>query len=204
MKVTNTPDFELTDAGCKEATGKTMAEWFEAFDAIDGLTTGRRAIGQFLLENKASAWWAATLVVEYERHHDVKKKDGLYEGYTICVTKNIAAPVDRVYSLWTNPAAFGQMYGDDVKLDVAEGASFSCAGGTKATFTRIRPDKDLRFSWEHPGCSSTMTVDVQFQDNKGKTLMNVMTSRIQTRGEADGLRNAWADFLNKLKAKAEA
>ena len=36
-----------------------------------------------------------------------------------------------------------------------------------------------------------MRVDVQFQDNNGKCLMNVMTSRIQTRPESDGLRNAW-------------
>jgi hypothetical protein len=49
-----------------------------------------------------------------------------------------------------------------------------------------------------------MTVDVMFQDNKGKCLMNVMTSRIQTRGESDGLRNAWGEALSRLKALAEA
>ncbi len=35
-----------------------------------------------------------------------------------------------------------------------------------------------------------LRVDVQFQSYKGKCLMNVMTSRIQTRPESDGLRNA--------------
>jgi hypothetical protein len=34
--------------------------------------------------------------------------------------------------------------------------------------------------------------------------MNVMTSRIQTRAEADGLRNAWTEFLNGLKKMCEA
>jgi hypothetical protein len=48
-----------------------------------------------------------------------------------------------------------------------------------------------------------MQVDVQFQDAKGKCLMNVMTSRIQTRAESDGLRNAWTDALNRLKAICE-
>lgn len=71
-------------------------------------------------------------------------------------------------------------------------------------FARIRPNKDLRFTWEHPGVSAPMTVDVMFQDNKGKTLMNVMTSRIQTRPEADGLRDAWGEALNRLKAIVEA
>ena len=61
----------------------------------------------------------------------------------------------------------------------------------------------MRFTWEHLGSTAPMTVDVMFQDNKGKTLMNVMTSRIQTREEADGLRDAWAGALSKLKALAE-
>jgi hypothetical protein len=75
--------------------------------------------------------------------------------------------------------------------------------GCSATFTRVRPDKDLRFIWEHKGCSAPMQVDVQFQNNKGKCLMNVMTSRIQTRAEADGLRNAWSEALVKLKQLCE-
>jgi hypothetical protein len=49
-----------------------------------------------------------------------------------------------------------------------------------------------------------MQVDVMFQDNKGKCLMNVMTSRIQTRDEADGLRNAWSEALTRLKSLSEA
>ena len=203
MKVVNTPDFPVNDAACKEATSKTMAEWFAEFDGMDGLAKGRRAIGQYMLERKVSAWWAATLVVEYERSHDLKKKDGLYEGYTICVTKNISSPVEKTYAAWVDPAVFGKLFGDNVKQDVSEGGSMACDGGTNATFTRVRPNKDLRFSWEHPGCTTPMTVDVQFQDNTGKTQMNVMTSRIQTRGEADGLRNAWGQFLTGLKGVCE-
>ena len=49
-----------------------------------------------------------------------------------------------------------------------------------------------------------MQVDVQFQDNKGKCLMNVMTSRIQTLAESDGLRNAWAEALDRLKEICES
>lgn len=203
VKVTNSPDFELTDAACKEATGKSMSEWFAEFDGIDGLKQGRRAIGLHMQNAKVPAWWAGTLVVEYERHHGVTKKDGLYEGYTICVTKNISAPVEKVYAAWTDPATFGSLFGDGGTQDVKEGGLISCGAGCKATFTRVRPDKDLRFTWEHAGCTAPMTVDVQFQDNKGKCLMNVMTSRIQTRGEADGLRASWAEFLNGLKAASE-
>ena len=107
-------------------------------------------------------------------------------------------------AVWTDPKSFAEMFGDEGTQDLQEGGAVSCKGGCKGEFTRIRPNKDLRFTWEHPGCTAPMTVDVQFQDNKGKTLMNVMTSRIQTRAEADGLRNAWSAAMNRLKALAEA
>ena len=51
--------------------------------------------------------------------------------------------------------------------------------------------------------SLTSQTDVMFQDNKGKTLMNVMPSRVQTRDEADGLREAWGEALDKLKVICE-
>jgi uncharacterized protein YndB with AHSA1/START domain len=144
-----------------------------------------------------------TIGVEYEIHHGVTKKDGRPEGYTICVTKTIKTPVAKVYKTWTNSAKFSEMFGDRGKQTIKDNGTISCEAGCKGTFKRIRPDKDLRFIWEHKGCTAPMQVDVQFQDNKGKCLMNVMTSRIQKRAEADGLRNAWAEVLNRLKAICE-
>jgi hypothetical protein len=46
---------------------------------------------------------------------------------------------------------------------------------------------------------------VQFQDKgKGKTGLLVNHTRIQNRDEADGLRAAWAQALNQLKATCES
>jgi uncharacterized protein YndB with AHSA1/START domain len=148
-------------------------------------------------------WWPTTIYVEYEAHHGVTKKDGLAEGYSICATKTIKAPVARVYETWTDPAGFAEMFGDQGTQVVEEGGALSCRGGCKGTFLRVRPNKDLRLTWEHTGCMAPMRLHVQFQDIKGKCLMNAMTSRIQTRPEADGLRNAWAAALTRLKSVCE-
>ncbi len=206
VRITNTSDFPVTDAGCKKATGKTLKQWFKELDTLDGLKQGRRASTLHIYETmgKADPWWPTTIYVEYEAHHGVTKKDGLAEGYSICATKSIKAPVAKVYKTWTNPKAFAEMFGNAGKQTVKEGGSISCTAGCKGTFLRVRPNKDLRFSWEHKGCTAPMRVDVQFQNNKGKCLMNVMTSRIQTRPESDGLRNAWADALNRLKSLCES
>jgi len=204
MQVVNKSDFPVTDTECKKATGKTLKQWFQELNGIEGLKKGRRACVQYIYEQHADAWWPTTIFVEYEKHHDVKKKDGLPEGYTICVTKSIGAPVAKVYKSWTNAATFKEMFGDGATQSVEVDGQISCKAGCKGTFTRVRPDKDLRFTWEHKGCTAPMQVDVQFQDNKGKCLMNVMTSRIQTRAEADGLRNAWTQTLNQLKTICES
>ncbi|MBL8048468.1 MAG: SRPBCC domain-containing protein [Chthonomonas sp.] len=211
MIVQNTPDLELTDASCQAATGRTPDAWYAYLDGIDGLKLGRRdsihamygeaekALGK---GTNDTSWWLTTVYVNYEKRHDIRKKDGLYEGYSICCTKNIAAPPAKTYAAYI--ANFSEIFGDNPKQDVTEGGKISCQGGCEGTFTRIRPDKDLRFTWSHPGCTAPMVVDVQFQDAKGKTMMNVMTSRIQTREEADGLRRAWGEALNRLKPLAEA
>lgn len=204
MKVENRPDNDYTDDSCKAATGKTIKEWYAEMDAMDALKLGRREVVNKIYVAHKDIWWATTLFVEYEKHKGVKKKDGSFEGYTICVTKSIGAPVSKTYGVWTDPKGFAEMFGDGAMQSVAEGGSIACAGGCKGEFSRVRPDKDLRFSWTHPGCTAPMTVDVQFQDNKGKTLMNVMTSRIQTRPEADGLRNSWSEALSRLKVIAES
>jgi uncharacterized protein YndB with AHSA1/START domain len=204
MHVTNKSDFPVDDASCRAATGKTLGEWFAELDSIDALKKGRRDSIRYMYEQKADAWWPTTIFVEYEKMHDVRKKDGFFEGFTVCCTKTIAASPEKVYALWTDPSRFAEWYGDNGKEEVRDGGSFSCDAGTKGTFTRVRANKDLRFTWEHPGLTGPVTIDVMFQDNKGKCLMNVMPSRMQSRGEADGLREAWGAALNRLKALAEA
>lgn len=41
-------------------------------------------------------------------------------------------------------------------------------------------------------------------DKAGKTYLLINHDRIQTKAEADGLRNAWAEAVNWLKALVEA
>jgi hypothetical protein len=43
------------------------------------------------------AWWATTLIVEYEKARGAVEKDGLVKGYNICVTKSVSAQPAKVY-----------------------------------------------------------------------------------------------------------
>jgi uncharacterized protein YndB with AHSA1/START domain len=204
MKSTLKSDHPVTNEAAKAATGKTLDQWFAEFDKADGLKLGRREINSRLYAQKLDLWWCTTIAVEYEKHHDVRKKDGLFEGYFVCATKTIAAPVADVYKAWSNGTELSKWFGTATKADVKDGGTFENKDGDKGTFLRVRENKDLRLTFETKGISAPTQVDVQFQDKgKGKTGLLVNHTRIQTRDEADGLRAAWADALDKLKTTLE-
>lgn len=204
MKYAMKSDHPVTDEAAKAATGKTLAEWFSYLDSWDGLEKGRREIGNHLFGEKIDPWWSTTIAVEYERARDQRKKDGLFEGYFICSTKTIAAPLEKVYGAWADSGSLSRWFGEGVKAEVKDGGAFQCADGDKGSFLRVRENKDLRISFENPAFSAATLVDAQFQDKGGgKTGILVNHTRIQTREEADSLRAAWAEALNKLKALVE-
>lgn len=204
MKYKLESDHPVTNQAAKAATGKTLDQWFAELDKLNGLKQGRRAINNSLYEQKVDPWWCTTIAVEYEKHHDARKKDGLYEGYFICSTKTIAAPVAEVYAAWTNNEKLSEWMGTSTRADVKDDGKYENKDGDRGTFLRVRPNKDLRLSFENPAFSAPTQIEVQFQDKgKGKTGVLVNHNRIQTRAEADGLRAAWADALNKLKASCE-
>ncbi len=202
MKVQLTPDFPVTDEACQAATGKTFAEWFAAIETCP--EEGRRMVIQWIYNETGrgkDVWWPTTIWVQYERSKGVvNKKDGLSEGYHICCTKGIKASAQAVYEAFT----------DGTKNDwlgcnaAAEGAGYSDDGGNEGTWLRLRPGKDVRIAWKTAGVETPTMVDAVFAEKDGKTGITVNHARIQDREEADGLRKAWGEALNVLKARLEA
>ena len=204
MKYSLKSENPVTNEAAKSATGKTLDQWFAELDKADGLKLGRREINNRLYAEKIDPWWCATIAVEYEKHHDVRKKDGLFEGYFVCATKTIAAPPADVYRSWSNSAELSKWFGPSTKADVKDGGTFENKDGEKGKFLRVRENKDIRMTFEDKNSTAPTQVDVQFQDKgKGKTGLLVNHTRIQTREEADGLRAAWAEALDCLKSQCE-
>lgn len=203
MKVRLEPDHPLTDVACREATGRTIAEWMAYLDAWGAQGKGRRAISDHVfVELKVDAWWVATLNVAYEAASGQTEKDGRPKGYCICCTKTIEAPIDEVYAAWTDLAHLTRWFGA-THLEVTEGGALRDADGNTGVFKRIRPNKDLRFEWKGASGDSSL-VDMTLTDKGGgKTGVLVNHDRIQTRAEADGLRAAWGDALTTLKTQLE-
>lgn len=193
----------VDDATCKSATGKTLQEWWSYLDERGGPSKGRRDIGNHLYaELKVDEWWTATLNYEYESARGVKDKDGRHCGYTICVTKTINAPVEKVYAAWSDPGVLKEWFGPGVQAKVEDGGTWSDGDGNSGEYKRVRANKDLRFTWKGESGDESL-VDVSLTDKGDKTALLINHARIQTTAEKDGLRAAWGEAANRLKALAE-
>lgn len=195
----------LTDAEIKERSGKTWSQWFKVLDEFGGPEKGRREIGNFLhTTHKLDPWMSSTLIVEYEAARNVVEKDGRPKGYMICATKSVNVPADRAFAAWAAPAQWDRWFSGKSKFEFKEGARYSTADGDAGEFKKIRPGKAIKFTWENPKHTAGTVVEVTFPPRGAdKCTVTVAHDRIQTRGEADDLREAWGGALDKLKALLE-
>jgi uncharacterized protein YndB with AHSA1/START domain len=184
MNIQQQPKFPLTREVTRQETGKTPEEWFAMVDSRLSPQPGRKAVGDFLFkEMKVDAWWVTTLVVGYEAARGIVEKDGRPRGYSICMTKAIAAAPEQVFAAiqeasWAGP-------------------------GTKVAVLKATPGKLLRFALEGPGHPAGELVEIKLTPAAGKCSLVLNYERIQDRGRADGLREAWGAILNTWKANLE-
>jgi uncharacterized protein YndB with AHSA1/START domain len=206
MKLSIVDSPEITDASSKKATGKTLKQWFSLLD--DAAATGkkRRDLTTLVYEQTdKDAWWSTTLVVEHEKARGQKEKDGRPTGYGICVTKTVAGSVGEVYRAFSDPSALSAWLGPNTKADVVDGGQFQNKDGDQGTFKRVRPDKDLRFTWDRKDVAEGSLVDVAFADKgKGKTGITLNHTRIISRADADRLRAGWGEAFDRLKELLES
>lgn len=205
MKVERKADHALSEAACKAATGKTLAEWFKALDKQGGPPLGRRELNVWLRDAQkiADAWWVTTIVNEYEIARGVLAKDGKPQGYSICPTKAIKASAKDCFAAFTTPKALNAWFGPKHELDLSEGGHWRNADGNRATIKKVNAGKNIRLVAEDAGLTLPTPVEIKFEAKGDKCTVMVSIERLQTRAEADGYRRAWSEALERLKAIVE-
>lgn len=181
MKVVPESQFPVTDEVVKSHTGKSFAEWFAILDERGGPKQGRREINNFLYgECKVDIWCCATLNIEYEAARGVLEKDGRPKGYPSAPPRPSMPRWRRSTRRGRPREALDRWFGAGSTAAVTDGGAFRNQDGDAGTFKRVRPNRDLRFTWEHPAHTRGGIVDVAFQDKgKGKTGLIVTHDRIQ-------------------------
>lgn len=179
MAITLKSDFPVTDEACRAATGKTFDEWAKAIAGNSEIASRRRDATLWIVGSGRSTeavWWATTIWVEYEKRIGRVQKDGRPEGYHICSTKSISAPIDQVQK---------------------------ALEGEFANITRVRDGKDIRANWRTEGTAYDTEIEVQMVQAGPKVGITLNHKRIPERDEADGARTYGSERLAALKAKLE-
>jgi uncharacterized protein YndB with AHSA1/START domain len=200
MKRPSTPARTTDDKACKAETGKTKAEWFAAIEKAGA--SGRAESGKVLQAAKVDPWWATVLLVEHEAAKKAVEKDGKPKGYSICSTKSVAANAAKTWKALTTSAELAKWFGTGATMNAKEGGAVSDKDGVTGKVTKVRPEKALVFSWEASWAPGSQ-VEILVQPKGDKTGLVVNHTRIQSRADADAVREAWAQALNALKAHIE-
>jgi uncharacterized protein YndB with AHSA1/START domain len=195
----------VSEASCKEASGKSLAEWFKALDKHGGIALGRRELSKWVeREHEVALWWATTIVNEYELARGDLAKDGKPKGYSICPTKNVNAAPKKCFDAFASGTALDAWFGPRNELELREGGTWRCADGNHATIRKVNAGKNIRLMAEDGGLTLPTPVEIKFTPNGAKCTVMVSVDRLQTRAEADGYRRAWSEALERLKAAVEA
>lgn len=199
MKVHYTAEHDCSPAGIDRATGRPFDDWFRELDGLGGPPKGRRALGEHLTgARKLDAWWATTLLVEYEKARGVTEKDGLPLGYNICVTKSVGAPPLDVFEALLDTSWW---LGGGPASPPREGDAFEDGDGHRGSWKKLTPGKLLRFTWQGPGHQASEAVEIKLAPSGAKTSIVLNHTRLADRAAADGMRAAWGRVLEALKER---
>jgi uncharacterized protein YndB with AHSA1/START domain len=198
-KLTERP---IDDKAMAKETGHTRSEWFKEIDRTKA--DGRSAIGKALLAKKVDAWWMTVITVDYEARAGIVEKDGRPKGYSLCITKSVAAPVSTVFKSFTVARELDKWFGAANEMQATDGGSYRNADGNTGSVNKVRPDKALALSWDARGFAERSQVEVLFQPKGDKCGIVVNHTRVMTRHEADQVRAMWGDALERLKSLLEA
>lgn len=200
MRVERKADHAVSEASCKAATGKSLAEWFKALDRQGGIPLGRRVLSKWVEQaHDVELWWATTIVNEFEIARGDLAKDGKPKGFSICPTKSIGASAATCFAAFASARALDGWFGPKNTVDLRAGGAWTCADGNRATFRKVNPGKNIRLTAEDAGLTLPTPVEIKFEANGAKCTVMVGIERLQTRAEADGYRRAWSEALDRLK-----
>ena len=76
--------------------------------------------------------------------------------------------------------------------------------GNRALIRKINPAKTIKLVWQQADAAPDTPVEIKFSPAGAKTTVMITHDRLQTRADADGLRRAWGEALERLKAVIEA
>lgn len=173
----------ISSAAVKKATGRTWPEWLTLLDTAGARKLAHREIAQLLArKHRLPDWWSQMVTVGYEQARGLRVKHQKADGFEISVTKTMAAPVDRAFAAWKDPALREQWL-----------------PRTPLTIRKATPHKSIRILW-----ADETSVGVNFWP-KGPLKCSVVPQhgKLTTPEAAEKMKAYWTGKLEALRVFLE-
>lgn len=173
-----------SDVSMRRRTGKGHAEWFALLDGWGATGHSHTEIARWLAEaHDVPGWWTQNITVAYERARGMRARHQMRDGYSISVTKTVAADPAAALGAFTD-LAIRERWLPNAPMEQRP---------TRAVLA-------ARFDWADP--SSRVVVGVA-RKGPDKVTVAVAHERIADAAAAERLKTYWRERLAELKTVLE-
>jgi hypothetical protein len=168
----------MSDAIVKSKTGKDWRGWFKLLDDAGAQRLKHRAIAQLLArEHGVKSWWSQMVTVEYERTRGLRARHQTAGGYSVAVSKTVAASLAELYGETATAARRSRWFPQGTFVETSQ-----------------TTEKYLRGSW-----NATARVEMGF-NSKGanKAQIAIQIAKLASPERVEVERSAWKAALEKL------
>jgi hypothetical protein len=162
-------------------TGRSLAEWFAMLDAWGAEDRTHTEIARWLRDvNGVDGWWSQTVTVGYERANGRRVLHQTAAGFSVGVTRTVAASEDAVRAMMADPVRRASWL-PDAPIQTHDGYR-----GPRG-----------RYDWTDP--PSKVWVDLVPKAG-GKTSVTVTHEGLPGAVAAAAMKQSWRAALDRLKA----
>jgi len=174
----------MSDEAVKAKTGKSWKQWFAALDKAGAQSLSHKDIVS-VLEDKHGVppWWCQMVTVEYERARGLRARHEKADGFSVSISKTIAAELAAVYGATTNART--------------RNAWFPAGTFVQSSATE---NKYFRGSW-----NGSARLEIGFYaKGPGKAQIALQVNKLSKEADVAREREAWKAALETLKTKLES
>ncbi len=174
----------ITDEAMIRGTGKPLSEWFPLLDAWGASEHKHTEIARWLVnEHGVPGWWAQSVTVAWERARGIRVLHQDPAGFSISVSKTVAATAERVSDAWTD-ASLRSAWLPDAPIRMR----------------RSTRGRSARFDWDEP---PSLVGVMLFAKGDAKTQISLGHEKLPDAEMAERMKLMWRERLTALKAVLE-
>lgn len=201
-------DAKISDEAVATRTGKSWAEWYRILNRWGAAEKGHKATAAWLHESRdLTPWWAQMVTVQYERERGLREKHQKPDGYSVSVSRLVAASAPKAFDALSRPADLSRWFTRGARANVEVGGSYSNRDGDRGRFLAVARPRRLRMTWENekhaPGSIVEFAITTAGGAKGPKSRVEVTHSRLATRRDAETMKEAWSWALDSLRSYLE-